>query len=807
MTQEIFAKHAQAYWDKGISVIPLRIMSKRPAIDAWTNYKDHLPSPTEQEAWLRMYRQNNIGILPGKQSDLVFIDIDTNDEKIIKAITDVTGHSPWKRVGAKGFVYAFRFSGERAQKISQKGGTGHLVEILSSGNQVVLPPSIHPDTKKPYVESMSLIEAYDKLPWLPKDVYTLLRESLSQVVELSAGGTGQGDKDFRPSEITSQGSRDVKMTSYAGTLVREILRGERSLKDALDLMEFWCVDRAQSVEGDSLDPNKGLGKVVEFLKRDVLKGRILPVGWDIGITPAEKLNWELNFSEDEEEWTLNQIMDYMTENFATCQGPADPVRLTIVNKVLKKLAFSKSLGQLEQGQVILHLKKSSGLELPVGHYNRALAQLKAGPIEGTSHVQIANAVMELWEERYGQLRYCEESFWQWEGSHWTTINKLEIWKMIAEEFGELAAAKKASDHNGIISVLKSILPNRLCTVESPGVNFTNGYLTRSLDLLNHQPEHGMRYCLDYAYRPELAGKCPMFFNYLESIWGHHPDYKDKVQAIREAMAATLFGVAPRFQRAFMLSGVAGSGKSVLLEVIQGLVHKDVRCTIKPEDWAEDYSLAMLNGKLLNITGETDDKKKISGAVFKTIVAGEPMTARTIYKEPFEFKSKCAHFFAGNYLPKTSDISNGFNRRWLMFSFDQPLAVKDKIVEYGRLIVESEIEAIVAWAIESYPGLEKRGDYTIPASHYDLLSVMTLSNSVLRSWKKERLEEVEGAVVSLKDLHRDFWSYCALTLINKVYTPPEFRQQWQQILLEEGKMKCGEGPGGEVYYGFKLKEKK
>jgi putative DNA primase/helicase len=803
--EELFSKHAQAYWAKGISVIPLYIGEKKPAVTEWSGFSWELPSKFLQEAWLRDYKYNNMGVVLGKQSNLVFLDIDSEDPVVQEAIMAVTPPSPWKRVGKKGCIYAYRYSGEKAQKIRAKDQPGYLLEILSTGNQGVLPPSIHPETNKPYVSNVPLLDVYDDLPYLPDSYVDRVKASLSKVVQLATSDGKSSSSNF--SEFVSLGARDTYLTKNAGNLAFCVLRGERTLKEALVEMDNWCATKVADVEGDSIDPRKGMAKIIEFLKKDVGKGRMLPTGWDAELTIEEREKWGVDFGDDNQAWTVQQLTDHIFTEFKKCQSPTDPYRQDIIRFILNKVAKSKNLNEIDRGQILHLLKDNSGLKLPISFYNRELKALTAGPIEGNDHTEIALATKDLWEERYGPIVCYLGEFWGWEGHYWKPVNEDDIWKLISTEYGSLAAAKKANDHKGILTILKKHLPKKLSELESDGVNFRNGFLTKDLRFVPHQPEQGMTYVLPYSYNPKLAGKCPKFFNYLFKSWGQHPDYALKVEALREAMGATLFGLAPTLQRCFLLKGAGNTGKSVLLNVISNLIPPEAQCHLSPEQWGGEFNRSRFMGKLLNVVHELPEKAQIDGSVFKQIISGETMDARYLYKNLFTYKPKSAHWIGSNYFPKTRDISSGFNRRWLIFMFDRVIPDDEKILDYDKIIVSDEIEAIVAWAAEVVPNLLTKGSYTLPPSHMEATKEMAIGNSPIRAWMSEKVETAPGHKVYLTDLHTDFWRYALFQKQSTLLQITEFRQQLQEILKEEKNLEVEVSKIGEIYHNIKLKDKK
>ena len=211
----IFKTHAPRYFAKGMSVIPLIENSKRPVPNAWSDYAE-FPVPADiQNYWINMPAPHNIGLVLGQQSNVSVLDFDYDDPTLIEKMVAILpkGANLWKRVGKKGFVLAFKFNPQiRSFRIKSKE-EGMIVEYLSSGTQVVLPPSIHPDTMKPYESNCDLLEVVDQLVMLPPDIEDQLREIIEfHGITLNTRGMGSV-VDHIPA-----GFRDSAITERAGLL-------------------------------------------------------------------------------------------------------------------------------------------------------------------------------------------------------------------------------------------------------------------------------------------------------------------------------------------------------------------------------------------------------------------------------------------------------------------------------------------------------------------------------------------------------------------------------------------------------------
>lgn len=754
----IFADTAGAYWGKGIPVIPLHKREKRPIPLDWSRYHDMMVEEEIQQSWLDSYSDGNIGLVLGKQARVVMIDIDTPDDSLIEVIREVLPTSPWTRIGAKGMVLAYRWNGTRTFRIKNVHGES-IVEHLSDRTQVVLPPSIHPDTGRPYTANGNLFDLIDNLPVLDTNIEQILRQILQDHgVELSISGQSG------LTEHISRGSRDTAMTEKAGLFAYAVIRGERSLQEAIGMLRSYESEFVQQVAGDGIDVEKHVDNLIKFLKRDVFeKGKVLPEGWDDGLEAAEKKDMGLDFDKDHEEWSFDELLDHLKGQFEKhpreSQGRSDAVEY-----VLQKIARSSNISKLEEERLIQYIVDVSQLRLKMGAIRTRLRELRQGEITGADHSEIAKAVLDDLEEVWMVRRNAGE-LWRYKGSHWEPMPENEILAKIARDYGHMQAARKHSDHNGVMKTMITLADEGIKRINEKGVNFANGFLTETLEFVDHDPDQGMVYTLPFRYVPEMASKAHQFFDFLQSCWGQDDDREDKIAALQEAMCVTLFGMGPRFQRALLLKGVPKSGKSQMLKIAQSLVPDGARCFVPPNEWADRFMPSQMHEKLINVCGELSEKKRIDGQKFKDIIDGAEMSGQYKGKQIFKFCPQCVHWFASNHTPKTEDSSEGFNRRWLILEFNRPVPPEEREIDLGDRIVSEEREAIVAWAVQAMMRLKENSEYTLPRSHKQLIREVAQENNSVLFFMQEspKIRVVSGSKttprISENKLYNEYWAFC------------------------------------------------
>ena len=130
--------------------------------------------------------------------------------------------------------------------------------------------------------------------------------------------------------------------------------------------------------------------------------------------------------------------------------------------------------------------------------------------------------------------------------------------------------------------------------------------------------------------------------------------------------------------------------------------------------------------------------------FKEIVEGTVQTTEFKGKDAFDFKPVAAQWFASNYLPVSRDGSEGFLRRWLILHFGKVVKGDDRQVEYHKLLVAEEREAIAAWALQAVDRLRRLQDYTLSTSHFENVNSMKRANNDVAAWlqSNEKVVAVE-----------------------------------------------------------------
>lgn len=268
MTNNIFKNEAPKYWDTNLTVTPIPKGTKR-GINKWQHFIDQVPSEANQKAWLENYAQDGIGLLAGKKvrDNKKLIAIDCDDDRYIDFIVRLFGPVVSGKKGKKG-ITLFVLAELNVEHTIINAGKNRIFDILVR-KCCVLPPSLHPDTGKPYQwKGKPLYECdLEDLRTVSKEEIELLKAIISNP-EHEALLLGAATHDPALSLTASLASK------FDGDLIVRFL-------DALLPANYKGNLRKELLEMVCSAKDKGLGEkpIVDFSKYDPSDAGPIPLGF------------------------------------------------------------------------------------------------------------------------------------------------------------------------------------------------------------------------------------------------------------------------------------------------------------------------------------------------------------------------------------------------------------------------------------------------------------------------------------------------------------------------------------------------
>jgi hypothetical protein len=211
---------ALAYASAGFAVLPLD--GKKARIKDWPARASTDVAVVAE--WWRRWPDANVGIRTGSESGLLVLDVDPRHggTSTLEALTRKYGRLPKTAkslTGTGGFHYAFKHPGREVR--NSVGALGPGLDLRADGGYVAVPPSLHPESGKPYKWLVPLQELAEAPRWLFE-------------VRQATNGNGAQIGDVIP-----EGERDKTLASLAGTMRRRGM-GEAEIFAALTVTNQRC---------------------------------------------------------------------------------------------------------------------------------------------------------------------------------------------------------------------------------------------------------------------------------------------------------------------------------------------------------------------------------------------------------------------------------------------------------------------------------------------------------------------------------------------------------------------------------------
>lgn len=210
-------EYALHYVKIGWSVIPVAA-NKRPLLN-WKQYQNQRASPEQVRAWWDKWPDANVGIVTGRVSNLVVIDIDDEEglELLKQKIPNIFDSTLVCKTGGGGYHLYYRHPNRRK---TIPNGVRVLpgVDVRADGGYVIAPPSLH--------------ASGNTYEWLGKANLGKVPKFLKRTL---AGDTPNRLEELDWGIDIPEGGRDVELTRRAGKL----FNADMPAKEVFEILRGW----------------------------------------------------------------------------------------------------------------------------------------------------------------------------------------------------------------------------------------------------------------------------------------------------------------------------------------------------------------------------------------------------------------------------------------------------------------------------------------------------------------------------------------------------------------------------------------
>ena len=271
------------------------------------------------------------------------------------------------------------------------------------------------------------------------------------------------------------------------------------------------------------------------------------------------------------------------------------------------------------------------------------------------------------------------------------------------------------------------------------LNLKNG------ELKEHKPEYYLTKITSVEFSENAD--CPRWLEFLDEIFGGD---KDLIRYIQKAVGYTLTGSTAE-QCAFFLYGTGKNGKSTFLDVIRD-VFGDYAANIQPETImvksnsgsAINSDIARLKGARLVTSVEPNEGVRINEGLLKQLTGDDPVTARKLYSEEFEFKPEFKLWMATNHKPIIRGTDTGIWRRIHMIPFTVQIP-EDKVDKNLKHKLKAEMTGIFKWCVDGCLMWQREG-LKMPKAVLDSVREYRREMDVISAFIEDRCQ-LTGSVQS------------------------------------------------------------
>jgi P4 family phage/plasmid primase-like protien len=327
------------------------------------------------------------------------------------------------------------------------------------------------------------------------------------------------------------------------------------------------------------------------------------------------------------------------------------------------------------------------------------------------------------------------------------------------------------------------------------INLKNGLLNwQTGELLPHVPERLSTIQLPVDYDPDVED--PVVMQFINSVLP-----KDAVDVVFEMIGYCLVPHT-KYEKAIMLYGTGANGKSTFLNMLSALIGKNNISNISLQDLENNrFKLAELENKLVNIYADLPGKALRTSNNFKAIVSGDSVNAERKNKDPFDFRPFAKLIFSTNDLPRSSDLTDGYYRRWLIIPFEKkftPDTADVKLID--KLTTPSALSTLLNYAIEGLKRLERNGKFSNSPTIAKAVAKYRATNDNIMLFVEEYCVLGENRSCPTKDLYDAYKNWCLESGLHHC-GKPTFNKRLAEIYKIERKRIHGESC--ERWFGIDL----
>jgi putative DNA primase/helicase len=365
-----------------------------------------------------------------------------------------------------------------------------------------------------------------------------------------------------------------------------------------------------------------------------------------------------------------------------------------------------------------------------------------------------------------RLRYVAKwgTWFIWDGTRWQRDDTVAAFNMArtlcrvaATECNEQKEAKKLASAATVAAVERLARADRRLAATIAQwdadpwlLNTPDGPVNlRSGDMRSHRPDDYLTKSTTVA--PNAECSIETWLQFLSRATGKDAEL---IEYLQRLCGYCLTGDISEHALAFLF-GTGANGKSTFLNAITGAMG-DYHKTAPIETFTASNTdrhptdLARLVGARLVTANETEEGRRWAESRTKSLTGGDPIAARFMRQDFFEFEPQFKLLIAGNHKPSLRSVDEAIRRRFNLVPFTVTIPKEQRDPELGDKL-KAEWPGILAWCIGGCLTWQQHGGLNPPKAVTDATAAYLESEDALAAWIEESCERDPGAWESSANL--------------------------------------------------------
>jgi putative DNA primase/helicase len=193
------------------------------------------------------------------------------------------------------------------------------------------------------------------------------------------------------------------------------------------------------------------------------------------------------------------------------------------------------------------------------------------------------------------------------------------------------------------------------------------------------------------------------------------------------------------QQMFFKYGLGSNGKTVFLNTVANIMgdyHKVAPMESFTASAFERHptDLAMLRGARLVTSVETEEGRQWAESRIKQLTGGDPVSARFMRQDFFEYIPQFKIIIAGNYKPSLRSVNEAIRRRMNLIPFDVTIPKEERDIKLTDKL-KAEWPGILAWMIQGCLDWQVQG-LARPQVVAEATEKYLLEEDIIKTWMEE-----------------------------------------------------------------------